>query len=54
MKNDDGAPMIIVPETTDRDCIKSNSVSSIGFLAFVVSVINAVMQVRYAIKFKLN
>ena len=38
--------MIIVPETTDRECIKTNSLSSIGFLAFVTSVVNAVVQVN--------
>jgi hypothetical protein len=37
--------MILVPETTDRECIKSNALSSIGFLAFVTSVVNAVIQV---------
>ena len=44
-KKEDGAPMILVPETTDRECIKSNTLSSIGFLAFVTSVMNAVIQV---------
>ena len=39
--------MILVPETTDRECIKTNALSSIGFLAFVTSIINAVMQVGW-------
>ncbi len=41
----DSAPMILIPEKGGKQCRPAQSISSIGFLALVMSVVNAVIQV---------
>ncbi|XP_023321354.1 FK506-binding protein 6 [Eurytemora carolleeae] len=37
--------MLLIPKQSDKQCIPSNQLSSIGFLGFIVSVINAAMSI---------
>lgn len=38
-------PMILIPKQSDKECIPSNQLSSIGFLGFIISVVNALISV---------
>merc|ERR1711953_1628380 len=38
-------PMILMPRQSDKECIPSNQLSSIGFVGLILSLINAAMNI---------
>merc|ERR1712079_644411 len=44
-KSGSPVPMILMPRQSDKECIPSNQLSSIGFVGFILAVINASMNI---------
>merc|ERR1712192_177350 len=44
-KSGSSVPMILMPRQSDKECIPSNQLSSIGFVGFILAVINASMNI---------
>merc|ERR1719483_1192882 len=44
-KSSTSVPMILMPSQSDKECIPSNQLSSIGFVGFILSVVNAGMNI---------